>query len=115
MFISNTLRILRLRPVAPRFAYAQIILFGPLYFLVKKNTKRIKLRLHFSGECYINVPIGLVARIFKKRLVLFGEKQRLMSFIYGFIKLRDNNIYTGTGLRQRSGGYRKKPGKVSRR
>jgi len=115
MIFTNTLRINTLQQKKQNLSYAQIIFFGPLYSLIKKQGRQIKLRLHLSGDCYITTPIGIITRVFKKRLVLFGEKQRLMNFLYGFIKLRKNNIYTGTGLRQRSGGYIKKPGKIGRR
>jgi len=115
MVFTNTLRILPVQQKKQTFSYAQIIFFGPLYSLVNKYGRRIKLRLHLSGDCYITTPIGIITRVFKKRLVLFGEKQRLMNFVHGFIKLRKNDVYTGTGLRQRTGGYIKKPGKIGRR
>jgi hypothetical protein len=115
MKITNTLQLINLKPTQQIFSYAQIILYGPLYSLVKQRGRLIKVRLHLSGDCYISLPIGIIARVFKKRLVLFGQKQRLMNFMYGFIKLRNNDIYTGTGLRQRGKGYHKKPGKIARR
>lgn len=98
-----------------KFSYAQIIFFGPLYSLIKKANHRVKLRLHLSGDLYIKFPKKLIARIFKKRLVIFGEQSLVQSFVQGILNLRTNDVYTGTGLRQRTSGYKKKPGKISRR
>jgi hypothetical protein len=98
-----------------KFTYAQIIFFGPLYSLLKKGIY-IQLRLHLSGTILLPIYIrGIITRVFKKRLVLFGEKQRIMALVYGILKLRKNDIYTGTGLRRRSYGYIRKPGKIARR
>jgi len=114
MIFTNNKKILA-KSSKPIFAYAQIIFFGPLYSIVNRYRKKIKLRLHLSGDCYVPVPAGLIARIFKKRLVMFGEQQQLKSFIRGIVKLRKSNIYTGTGIRLRAAGYKRKPGKIRRR
>lgn len=101
--------------IKSKFIYAQIIMFGPLYFLLKKG-KKIQLRLHLSGTVCLPVNMkGIITRVFKKRLILFGERHRLMTLLYGILKLRANDIYTGTGLRRRTYGYVRKPGKIARR
>ena len=101
--------------IKSKFIYAQIIMFGPLYSLLKKG-KKIQIRLHLSGTVCLPINIkGIVIRAFKKRLILFGEQQRVMMLLYGILKLRANDVYTGTGLRRRTYGYFKKPGKIARR
>ena len=111
---TNTLRTITKKP-KPTFTYGQIIFFGPLYSLIKKAGQRAKLRLHLSGDLYIRFPRDVIARIFKKRLVIFGERSKVQNIIQGILKLRLSDVYTGTGLRQRTSGYHKKPGKISRR
>jgi len=95
--------------------YGQVIFFGPLYSLIKKAGQQAKLRLHLSGDLYIKFPRTVISRVFKKRLVIFGEKSEIQNIIQGILKLRTSDVYTGTGLRQRTSGYQKKPGKISRR
>jgi hypothetical protein len=115
MIFTNTRKILPLSQKKQTYVYAQVILFGPLYFLVRKHGHCLKVRLHFSGDCYVTTPIGVITRAFKKRLVLYGEKERVINFLSSLMELRMRDVYTGTGLRQRTDGYIKKPGKVSRR
>jgi len=116
MIFSKSLQRQVTKPVTNKLCeFRQVIFFGPLYSLVNKYRKKIKLRLHLSGEVFIPIPYGIIAKMFKKRLVLFGEKHRIHNFMNGIIKLRKNDIYTGTGLRTRTGGYIKKKGKVRRR
>ena len=94
--------------------YAQIIFYGALYSLIRHNEK-IQMRLNLGARCYIQPPKDIIVRVFRKRLVLFGYKERLNLFINGLLNIRHTNIYTGTGVRQRGSRYKIKPGKVKRR
>jgi len=96
-------------------SYAQLILFGLNYSFRGIRNHQILLNLHHSNKYTITCPLGLIARVYKRRLVLFGNKLILQQFLHKVAGLRPANIYTGKGVRIRSLPYKIKPGKVKRR
>jgi ribosomal protein L6P/L9E len=98
-----------------QYAYSQIILFGFNYSFKRLRNRKILLNLQYSYNSRLRIPSTLVARIYKRRLVLYGEKLQLLSFIKELVELRNPNIYTGKGIRLRTLPYRRKPGKVNKR
>jgi hypothetical protein len=71
--------------------------------------------MQYAYNYTIRLPRSFVARIYKRRFVLFGEKLMLLRFIKELVEIRKPNIYTGKGLRLRTIPYRVKPGKIKRR
>jgi len=107
-------QVLRLtRPV--KYAYSQIILFGLNYSFTRKRGRKIVLNLQYAYNFGFRLPHSFVARIYKRRFVLYADKLYLLRFINELVEMRKPNIYTGKGLRLRSSPYRVKPGKVRRR
>jgi len=107
------------RIISPRrknsYAYSQIILFGLNYSFKRIRGRKIVLNLQYAYNYAIRLPHPFVARIYKRRFVLFGDKLKLLMFIKELVENRKPNIYTGKGLRLKSLPYRVKPGKVKRR
>jgi len=97
------------------YAYFQIILFGLNYSFKRIRGRRIVLNLQYAYNFGFRLPHTFIARIYKRRFVLYSEKQLLLMFINELVEMRKPNIYTGKGLRLRSLPYRVKPGKVRRR
>lgn len=118
MFLENKIKIRERRK--QELGYAQIIVFGLNYSMkhIRSRGKwlnEIKLLFHFPINYEIEIPVGIVARAFKRRLVLCGDKKILMDFIKRFTILRKPNIYTGKGIKLKTKKYKRKPGKVGRR
>jgi len=98
--------------------FMQVILFGPLYSLVRKHKHDLFLRLHLSGDLYFRLPKQLLFRIYKKRLVVWGNQMNITNFLNFFSLLRKPNVYTGVRLEIRQNirkMYYKKQGKITRR
>jgi len=112
MFVNS--QVLRLtRPI--KYAYSQIILFGLNFSFTRKRGRKIILNLQYAYNFGFRLPHTFVARIYKRRFVLYADKLSLLRFIKELVEMRQPNIYTGKGLRLRSLPYRVKPGKVRRR
>jgi len=77
--------------------------------------RKIILNLQYAYNFGFRLPRSFIARIYKRRFVLYGEKLKLLMFIKELVEMRKPNIYTGKGLRLRRLPYRVKPGKVRRR
>jgi len=95
--------------------YVQLVLFGLNYSFKRVRGRKICLNLQYAFNQGFRLPPGLVARVYKRRLVLFGTTIILMHLVRALINLRTPNIYTGKGLRLRKERYLIKPGKVRRR
>jgi len=107
------------RIISPRrinsYAYSQIILLGLNYSFKRIRGRKIILNLQYAYNFGFRLPRSFIARIYKRRFVLYGEKLKLLMFIKELVEMRKPNIYTGKGLRLRRLPYRVKPGKVRRR
>jgi len=97
------------------YGYSQIILFGLNYSFTRRRGRKIVLNLQYAYNFGFRLPRSFIARVYKRRFVLFAEKLLLLRFINELVETRKPNIYTGKGLRLRSLPYRVKPGKVRRR
>lgn len=97
------------------YTYSQIILFGFSYSFKKLRGRKIILNLQYSYNSRIRIPRAFVARIYKRRFVLYGEKLQLLHFLEELVELRNPDTYTGKGVRLRTLPYRLKPGKVNKR
>lgn len=120
MFLKNRRKNVSFKDNDVNYGYAQIIIFGLNYSFKRvyrwgSRLPQIKLCLQFSYDYLLHIPEGIVALAFKRRLVLYGNKRVLLSFIKKFTAFRAPNIYTGKGLRFKSLPFHKKPGKVRRR
>lgn len=111
---TNTLNVLCPKKKL-EYAYSQIILFGFNYSFKRLRKRKIILVLQYSYNAGLRIPNTFVVRLYKRRLVLHGEKFLLLQFIKEIVELRKPNIYTGKGLRLRTLPYRLKPGKVNKR
>lgn len=119
MFLENKRKINRKNKI--NYGYSQIIIFG-LNFSIREGyggllvgLKEIKLLFQYPDNYLLEIPQGILARAFKRRLVLYGDKRIILSFIKQFALLRKYNIYTGKGIKLIGLRYKKKPGKVKRR
>jgi len=92
-----------------------MVFFGLNYSFKRIPGQLLVLNLQYAFNQGIRIPHGIVVRVYKRRLVLFGITTILTTFIKGLVLLRAPNIYTGKGLRLRKERYRTKPGKVRRR
>jgi len=98
-----------------QYTYSQIILFGFSYSFKKLRGRKFILNLQYSYNSRIRIPSAFVARIYKRRFVLYGEKLQLLQFLGELVELRNPDTYTGKGVRLRTLPYRLKPGKVNKR
>jgi hypothetical protein len=102
------------------YMYVQIIIIG-LNFSFKRfwpyRARRLMLKIQYTKERVLYLPIHMIVLVFKRRVVLFGNKTILSGLIKEISAFRKPNIYTGKGLRLRNGKtrYKVKPGKVRRR
>jgi hypothetical protein len=75
------------------------------------RARKIVLNLQYAYNFVLHVPTPFVYRVYKRRLVLFGEKLDMLRLIVQLVHLKRPDKYTGKGLRLRSLPYRLKPSK----
>jgi len=113
MFTSNLNLIYPKKTI--QYTYSQIILFGFNYSFKRKRSRRIILNLQYSYKHVLHIPHAFVARAYKRRFVLYGEKLQMLQYLKELVELRKPDTYTGKGVRLRILPYRRKPGKVNKR
>jgi hypothetical protein len=67
--------------------------------------------LQYGDHFNVFLPISVIGRVFKRRLVLFGNNNILKPWLKTIMLLRYPNAYTGKGLRLRTAPYKVKAGK----
>jgi len=101
------------KPIA--FSYTELILFGLNYSFRRLSRHKIRFNLQYGDHFNIILPTGVIGRVYKRRLVLFGSNLILKHWLFTLSALRYPNAHTGKGLRLRALPYRVKPGKERKR
>jgi len=68
-------------PKKPIFVYTQIVLFGLNYSFKKHKFSTIILNLQYAQIFSITLPKTFVARVYKRRLILFGPIIQLVNLL----------------------------------
>jgi len=97
------------------FSYVEVILLGLNYSFTRLTRHDIELNLQYGDSFNVKLPVSVMGRVYKRRLVLFGNILILKRWIYTLMLLRYPNAHTGKGLRLRLLPYHVKPGKERRR
>lgn len=93
------------------YSYLEFILFGLNYSFRRLSRRKIRFNLQYGDHFNVLLPTSVIGRVYKRRVVLFGNVAILKRWISTIMLLRFPNSHTGKGLRLRTIGYRVKPGK----
>ncbi len=93
------------------YTYVELILFGLNYSFRRLSRYKIRFNLQYGDHFNILLPKQILGRVFKRRVVLFGNNAVLKKWLSLLMLLRYPNAHTGKGLRIRKNPYRVKPGK----
>jgi len=114
MVFTNVQQIIRQK--SPKaFIYAQVIVLTQIYRFKRFPLQKISVNVQYSKKIWFTVPEGLLFKVYKHRLVMFGRKLVLNRFLKEFQKLRPPSSYTAQGLQIKPSRYRVKPGKIRRK
>lgn len=94
-----------------KFCYMELILFGLNYSFRRLSRRNIRFNLQYGDHFNVLLPISVIGRVYKRRLVLFGNNSILKRWISTVMLLRFPNAHTGKGLRLRTLSYKVKAGK----
>jgi hypothetical protein len=91
--------------------YVELILFGLNYSFRRLSRRNVRFNLQYGHHFNVNLPNSVTGRIYKRRLVVYGNNDILQPWLQTTMLLRYPNSHTGKGLRLRSLPYNVKPGK----
>lgn len=109
IFSNNKLHNIISKPAT--ISYVELILFGLNYSFRRLSRRNIRFNLQYGDHFNILLPTSIIGRVYKRRVVLFGNSHVLKRWISTLMLLRYPNAHTGKGLRLRSLSYKVKPGK----
>lgn len=114
MIFTNIRKIAR-QPLKDSFIYSQVIVLTQIYRFKRFPLQKISVNVQYSKKVWFQAPSGLLFKVYKHRLVMFGRKLILNRFLKEFQRLRPPSSYTAQGLQLKPSRYRVKPGKIRRK